>query len=164
MTSSSAFSRFMTGTNSGLLNLGVFLLRATIGVVLFMTGAGKLFGWFGGFGMEATIQYYIKVGFTDFLAYVSSLTEFIGGFLLVVGFFTRPVTVPVAINMLFATIILMPHGFIAGQASYPFTFLISAIIIMLTGPRAISLDYLFWGSPPRVTETTGSSGPGSPSE
>ena len=77
------------------------------------------------------------------LAYLSSYTEFIGGILLVVGLLTRPVALAVVINMAVATIVSLPRGFVAG-AAYPFSFMISAVIILLAGPMLISLDSLIF--------------------
>jgi uncharacterized membrane protein YphA (DoxX/SURF4 family) len=46
------------------------------------------------------------------------------------------------INMLVATILTMPKGFLAGGAAYPFSLTVSAIIILLAGPMAYSVDWL----------------------
>lgn len=63
------------------------------------------------------------------------------GNLLIIGLFTRPVAFAVMINMLVATIVMFPKGFIFGGADFPFTLLIIAIIIMLSGPMNYSLDF-----------------------
>jgi putative oxidoreductase len=113
-----------------------------VGVILFIVGSGKVLGWFGGFGMETTINFFVtKQGFSVLLAYMSSYTEFIGGFLLIVGLLTRPAAFAVMINMVVATIVSLPRGFVGG-AAYPFTFLISAVIILLAGPMIYSIDSL----------------------
>jgi len=112
------------------------------GSILFGTGAGKVLGWFGGFGMKTTIQYYNMSGFSAPLTYLSSYTEFIGGFLLIIGLLTRPAAFAVMINMLVATIVTMPKGFIIGGAGYPFSLMISAVIILLGGPLKYSVDCL----------------------
>ena len=127
-----------------LLSSCLLLLRITVGVILFIVGAGKVLGWFGGFGMQTTINFFVtKEGFSVLLAYLSSYTEFIGGILLVVGLLTRPVALAVVINMAVATIVSLPRGFVAG-AAYPFSFMISAVIILLAGPMLISLDSLIF--------------------
>jgi len=120
----------------------MLLLRCTIGVILFATGAGKVLKWFGGFGMQMTINYYKMSGFSEPLTYLSSYTEFIGGFLLIIGLLTRPAAFAILINMLVATIVTMPKGFLIGGASYPFSLTVSALIILLAGPMAYSIDAL----------------------
>ena len=129
-------------TNPGLINASFLLLRCTIGIILFIVGSGKILGWFGGFGFNITAEFYGKMGFSVFLTYLSSYTEFIGGLLLTIGLLTRPAAVLVLINMIVATIVMLPNGFLGPRgASYPFTFLIITLIILLTGPMNYSLDY-----------------------
>ena len=144
MTKNNLIIKLLTGTNPKLLSICLLLLRITLGVILFIVGAGKVLGWFGGFGMQTTINFFVtKEGFSSLLAYLSSYTEFIGGFLLVVGLLTRPVAFAIAINMAVATIVSLPRGFVAG-AAYPFSFMINAAIILLAGPMLFSLDSLIF--------------------
>lgn len=135
-------TRFFTGTNSNLLNIGLLLLRCSVGVILFIAGSGKVLGWFGGFGMETTIQFFAKQGFTVLLTYMSAYTEFVGGFLLIVGLLTRPAAFAVMINMIVAGIVSLPRGF--NGSAYPFSLMISAIIIQLAGPMLYSIDSLLF--------------------
>lgn len=130
----------LTETNAKLLNLGILLLRCTLGAILFGAGAGKVFKWFGGFGLAMTMQGYRSMGIPDFLAYLSIYTELIGGLLLILGFLTRPVAFAVLINMIVATIVMLPKGFIIGMAAYPFSLMVSSLVLLLTGPMAYSID------------------------
>ena len=135
-------TNLLTVTNTNLISISILLLRITLGVILFIVGSGKVMGWFGGIGMENTIKFFVtKQGFTPLLAYISSYTEFIGGFLLIIGLITRPAAFAVMINMTIAGIVSLPRGFIAG-AAYPFSLMISAVIILLAGPMMYSLDSL----------------------
>ncbi len=136
-------AEWMTTTNGSLIAISIFLLRCTAGIILFEVGSGKVLGWFGGLGMDITIMYFSKMGFSAFLTYLSSYTEFIGGILLFSGLFTRPAATAVFINMLVATIVMWPKGFIKGGADFPFTIMIISAVIILTGPMAVSLDSLF---------------------
>ena len=130
----------MIKTNATLLNISLLLLRLTVGIILFLAGAGKVFGWFGGQGIDATIDIFVsKMGIHPILAYLSCYTEFIGGFLLIVGLLTRPAAFAIMINMLVAAVVTLPNGFLKG-ASYPFSMMVSSIIILLAGPMAYSLD------------------------
>ena len=135
----------LTGTNTKLIDTGILLLRCILGTILFVVGAGKVLGWFGGSGFQTTIQFYNKMGYSVFLTYLSSYTEFIGGFLIIIGLLTRPALIAVIINMIIATSVMLPNGFLRSSgASYPFTFLITAIVILLTGPMNISIDSLLF--------------------
>ena len=130
-------------TNNTLLSVCLFFLRLSVGTILFIAGAGKVLGWFGGFGMDMTIQFYGKMGISIPFTYLSAYTEFIGGALLVVGLLTRPAAVAVTINMLVATILTLPGGFLVPNgASYPFIFLVIAVVVLLAGPMSHSVDAL----------------------
>ena len=95
--------------------------------------------------MEETVNGFVSgMGIPVFLAYLSCYTEFLGGILIFLGLLTRPVAVAIFINMLVATLQLSHHGFFAGHAAYPFSLMMSALIILLTGPMKYSLDYLIF--------------------
>lgn len=133
--------KILNETNPSLVSLSLLLLRCTIGILLFIAGSGKLFGWFGGFGMEATIQGFSKIGISMPLTYLSTFTEFTGGLLLIIGLLTRPAAFAVIINMLVATLVTLPHGFMGPTgAQTPFIFLVIDIVILLAGPMVYSID------------------------
>ena len=141
MLTSKKVNTILLGSNGALLSLSLLLLRLTIGIILFVVGSGKVLGWFGGYGLNTTIQFYVKMGIAVPLAYLSCFTEFIGGLLLALGLFTRLAAFAVAINMVVATITMLPNGFLGPNgASYPFTFFIIAIAVLLAGPLDYSVD------------------------
>lgn len=137
--------KLLSGSNNTLLSISLLLLRGTIGIILFVVGAGKVLGWFGGFGMEQTIKIFSQIGISAPLIYLSSYTEFIGGLLIIIGLFTRPVAVAVVVNMSVATIVTLPNGFLGTNgAALPFTFLACTIAILISGPMNYSLDNLWF--------------------
>jgi putative oxidoreductase len=136
--------KLLTETNVTLLNFSILLLRWTVGIILFGLGSGKVFGWFGLPGLELTVQYYANMGIPEPLAYLSIFTELIGGFLLIVGFLTRPAAFAIMINMLVATIVTLPMGFFTAAAN-PLSLMVSAVVILLAGPMAYSVDSLLLG-------------------
>jgi putative oxidoreductase len=82
------------------------ILRIGAGILFFQHGAQKLLGWFGGFGGEAgaTAQLFSLMG-------LAGVLELLGGALLVLGLFVRPVAFVLAIEMLVAyAIVHMPQG------------------------------------------------------
>jgi len=131
----------LTETNAKLFNICILLLRSTVGVILFGAGMGKVFGSFGGSGLESAIHQYATIGIPAPLAYLSTFTELIGGFLLIVGLLTRPAAIAVMINMLVATIVVLPMGFFTA-AAHPLSLTVSAAIIVLAGPMEFSIDSL----------------------
>lgn len=141
------FVKTIYETNSNLVSLCLLLLRCTIGILLFVAGSGKLLGWFGGYGLEASIQGYNKMGISTILTYLSIYTEFIGGLLLTVGLLTRPAAFAVMINMLVATLVALPNGFMGPTgAQTAFIFLVIDIVILLSGPMTYSVDTLIFKS------------------
>ena len=132
--------KILTETTVNLLSLCLLLLRSTVGIILFGVGSGKVFGWFGGTGLESTIRDFVtQAGIPAPLAYLSTFTELIGGILLIVGLLTRPAAFAVMINMLVAAVVSLPMGFFA-VAAYPLSLMVSAAIILLAGPMAYSID------------------------
>ena len=70
-------------TNTRTLSIAILLLRIMAGLILFVGGAGKVLGWFGGFGMTSTIEMFkSNMHLSAFWTYLSSYTELIGGFLI----------------------------------------------------------------------------------
>jgi len=66
-----------------------FLLRLSLGVVIFPHGAQKVFGWFGGPGFEKTIETFGGMGFPTWATVLLMVVEFPGAVLLIAGFLTR---------------------------------------------------------------------------
>lgn len=137
--------RPLTYSNKNLLNTGILILRIAAGFIIFAHGSGKVLGWFGGQGLAPTIQ-----GFVNFmhipvwLAYISTFTEFIGGFLIIIGLLTRPAALALVINMIVASSVILQKNFVGG-ADFPLTLLFAFLAILITGPMNISLDYLICG-------------------
>ena len=72
------------------MEIGLLLLRLTAGLTLAAHGAQKLFGWFGGPGLDATGQFFETLGFLPGRrqALMAGLAETGGGLLLAFGLFT----------------------------------------------------------------------------
>jgi len=80
---------------------------------MFAHGAQKLFGWFGGYGIEGTMMFFTDtIGLPYILGFVIILCESIGMVFLLTGLFTRLLSVSVIIIMLGAiTTVHLPFGF-----------------------------------------------------
>jgi putative oxidoreductase len=128
------------------LNLSMFLLRAITGLILFVAGAGKVFGLFGGYGVSKTLEaFWSMMHISATWTYISMYTELIGGLLLIIGLFTRPAAFLVTINMLVATIYVGWNNFFGAPGSdFPFTLCICSFAILLVGPKAYSLDAILF--------------------
>lgn len=130
-------------TNTRALNIAILLLRIMAGLTLFIAGAGKVAGWFGGFGMTTTRQMFeTNMHLSAFWTYVSSYSEFIGGFLIIVGLLTRVAATALFINMLVATLFVGFKNFFMGGAAYPCLLMVIFLALIFTGPMAYSIDAL----------------------
>lgn len=66
------------------------LLRIALGVVMLGHGLQKAFGWFGGFGWDASMGYFTgTVGLPTWLSALVILIESLGALLLIIGFAGR---------------------------------------------------------------------------
>ncbi len=80
------------------------VLRIPVGLILAAHGSQKLFGWFGGYGLEETGQWMASTGLNPgyIMALLAGCAEFFGGIALMIGFMTRPAALISAITMLVA--------------------------------------------------------------
>jgi putative oxidoreductase len=121
---------------------GLLFLRIGLGVVFFAHGSQKVFGWFGGPGLAATVGFMGQMGIPAPLAYLAAFTEFFGGLGVLLGLLTRTAALGLAITMLVAIFrVHLPHGFFADKQGfeYPFALLMIALALIATGPGRFSL-------------------------
>lgn len=120
------------------------LLRLVTGWNLIPHGAQKLFGWFGGYGIDGTAQWLESQGFVPghLWVWLIALTELVGGTLLAVGFLTRAAAVPVIIFMLAAVSFHWANGFSWQNAGYeyPLMWAVAAFVFLTRGGGALSVD------------------------
>ncbi|MET8689594.1 DoxX family protein [Streptomyces sp. NPDC004732] len=126
-------------------DLGLLLLRAGTGGVLAAHGAQKLFGWFGGGGVEGTGAFMESVGYAPgkLNAVVAGLCEAGGGALLALGLGTPAAGSAAAGAMAGAVALHAPNGFFSqgGGYEYPaFLGMVSAALAV-TGPGRYSADH-----------------------
>ncbi len=123
------------------------LLRVTAGAFLIPHGAQKLFGAFGGYGLEATGQFFqTQLGFAN--GYLAALgagsVEVFGGLLLALGLFTRFAAAAVVVFLSVAMTFHFSNGFIwtDGGWEYPVFWTIIVLMFVVRGGGQYSLDRL----------------------
>jgi putative oxidoreductase len=140
------------------MDIGLLLLRLTVGLIFAAHGTQKLFGWFGGPGLDATGQFFAMIGFPPGQrhALMAGLAETGGGLLLALGLFT-PLAAALLFSVMFvaAVTVHIQKGFFAQNGGYEYTFAlgVAALAVAFTGPGSLSLDALlgrylsgtFWG-------------------
>ncbi|MDN0194579.1 DoxX family membrane protein [Streptomyces sp. S.PNR 29] len=126
-------------------DLGLLLLRLGAGGVLAAHGAQKLFGWFGGGGIEGTGRFMESVGYAPGKesATAAGLAEAGGGTLLALGLATPAAGAAAAGAMAGAAAVHTPNGFFnqSGGYEYAATLGLTAAGLAVTGPGRLSLDH-----------------------
>lgn len=136
----------MSGLQSKLHDVGLLLIRVLPGVVFAYHGAQKVFGAFGGSGMEGFVGFLssMNVPMPVVSAWAAALTEFLGGVALILGLGVRLVGWPLMFTMLVAAFMVHGKAFSAQNngMEYPLTLAFVAAGLALTGAGRISLDAL----------------------
>ncbi|MFF7457390.1 DoxX family protein [Kitasatospora sp. NPDC008115] len=127
-------------------DLGLLALRGAVGGVLIAHGTQKLFGWFGGGGLDGTAKAMEAMGFHPprRSALAAGLGEAGGGALLVAGLATPVAGAVVAGTMAGAVAVHAPSGFFAMSGGYEYPAFLGAtgLALGLAGPGRYSLDHL----------------------
>jgi putative oxidoreductase len=126
-------------------DVGLLVLRLGIGGTLAAHGTQKLFGWFGGAGLDKTAAGFERIGFRPARAnaIAAGLGEAGGGALLAAGIGTPGAGAAIAGTMIVASSMHAPSGFFANKGGFEFPAVLgsSAAALALTGPGALSLDH-----------------------
>lgn len=139
---STAFIQRAIATDNSLSSL---LMRLTAGVIFVAHGAQKLFGSFGGHGLEGTGQWMASIGLEPgyLMALGAGSAEFFGGIALLIGLLTRPAALILAITMLVAIITVhLPNGLFMSNNGYEFglAMLALSVALVLNGGGRFALD------------------------
>lgn len=115
-------------------SLALSILRITTGAVFIAHGAQKVFGLFGGSGLEGFAQWSATLGIPSWLAYAAAFFELIGGVLLVLGVATSLAALMTAAVMVGAIwYVHLDKGFFSqnGGYEYALVLLINSLVIFL---------------------------------
>lgn len=136
------FQRLLA-TNAGWAPLA---LRVPAGIIFAAHGAQKLFGWFGGYGLEGTGQWMDSIGLSPgyLMALVAGSAEFFGGLALIVGLLVRPAAASLAVAMLVAIFsVHIDKGLFMDKNGYEFALALLSISVALviSGAGRGSVDH-----------------------
>jgi len=127
------------------MDVGLLILRIVVGLLFVGHGAQKLFGWFGGKGMNGHTGLMEKLGMRPayLWAWVSALDEFLGGLGLAAGLLT-PLAATALIGSMLVVIVKVSWAKgmwnTNGGIEWPLVLATVAFAVGLTGPGAYSLD------------------------
>jgi len=131
-------------------SLGLLVLRLVLGGIFIYHGAQKLFGAFGGMGMNADHGFIAIISGLHLpllpgaaWAWMAACGEFFGGLFVFLGLLTRLAAIPIIVTMLVAiTSVTGSKGF----SGYEFNLALIAmsVALILSGAGLISLDALLF--------------------
>ncbi len=138
------FAQTLFSTNGG---YAALILRLPVGLILAAHGAQKLFGWFGGYGLEGTGQWMASIGLTPgyLMALLAGSAEFFGGIALLLGLLTRPAALVSAFTMLVAIFgVHFDNGLFMSNNGYEYALSLLAVTLALAvqGAGRLSVDRL----------------------
>jgi len=124
---------------------GLLTLRVPVGIIFLAHGAQKLFGWFGGYGLEGTGGFFTSVGLEPgyLLALLAGSAEFFGGLALIAGFLVRPAAAALAFTMLVAIFAVHIEGglFLANNGyEFALALLAASVALLFNGGGRLSVD------------------------
>jgi putative oxidoreductase len=133
-------------TGAGTLSLGLLLLRLFVGLAMAAHGAQKLFGVFGGAGIEGTAQFFDQAGFSPGtpLAVLAGSVELGGGLLIALGLALPLAAGAVAANMVGAYLVIQTGtdgNFFTGTGGpeLELFYIVAAVALILTGPGRLAV-------------------------
>lgn len=134
--------RRVVGTDAG---WGAVLLRVVVGILFVAHGAQKLFGWFGGYGLEGTGQWMASIGLGPgyLMALLAGSAEFFGGLALILGVLVRPAAIGLAITMVVAIFsVHFQNGLFMDKNGYEYALalLVVAVSLAISGAGKASVD------------------------
>ena len=141
------------------MDIGLLLLRVVIGALFVGHGTQKLFGWFGGGGIEGSSGFLQSMGFRNARTWakMNGLSEAGGGLLLALGLLTPFSAAAVIGTMLVASLTAHKGKGIWNQnggSELPLVMATGAAAVAFTGPGTLSMDSILgivlsgalWGS------------------
>jgi len=129
-------------------DLGLLLLRFAVGGVMVAHGVQHVFGLWGGVGMTGLRNALTAFGFrnVNVLAWVTALTELVGGAAVVLGLFTPLAAAGLLALMINAVLLKAVNGFFiagppgAGSVELEVVLGLGAAALVLTGAGRIALE------------------------
>jgi putative oxidoreductase len=131
------------------LDVALVLIRLALAWIFIYYGAGKLFGWFHGAGLNATATFFATTAHLHpgmLYAVLSGVIEFGGGIALAAGFFGRFAALGLFFDMIVAMVtVTFQHGLIGNSSGVGYGLnvalaaLCAATVLLGTGPFSLGV-------------------------
>lgn len=126
------------------LDVGLLVLRLVLGATFIAHGLQKVFGLFGGAGIDGFAQGLDRFGFraTTVLSWVTGLTELLGGALVLLGAATPLAAAGLLGVMINVVLLKLDNGFFGPPAGFEFEVVLGGLAagLILTGAGRIAVD------------------------
>jgi putative oxidoreductase len=125
-------------------SIGLLLVRVVIGLIMAAHGTSKLLGWFGGYGLRGTGEFFVQLGFQPGPAFAAaaSISEIVSGLLVALGFL-GPIGPALMISVMIVAIVTVHWGqglFAPKGIEVPLLYAAGAFALALTGFGQYSFD------------------------
>jgi len=122
--------------------LALLIMRFTLGAIMTVHGYHKVFG-----GLHHHVQFVSSLGLPGWLAYFSAFAEFLGGLLVIAGFFTRFAAFAICIDLGVAIWKVHWHNGLTGNGGFEFPLSVATIAFALIffGAGPVSFDHVLRG-------------------
>lgn len=123
-------------------DLGLLVLRLVLGGLFIAHALQHLFGWLQGRGLDGMADQLARFGYSNntILAWVTGLTELVGGTFVLLGLFTPAGAAAILAVMANAIVVKFNVDLFAGGVELESIFAASAFAVLFAGPGRISLD------------------------
>jgi putative oxidoreductase len=128
-----------------LVDLSLLIVRVTAGVIFAAHGSQKLFGAFGGPGIEKLVEMMGQMGMPAVVTWLISIGEFFGGIGLILGFLARfSATANTAIMIGAIALVHGQHGFFLQNQGFEYNLALIGLLLptVLCGPGRFSIGRL----------------------
>lgn len=126
---------------------GLSIIRILVGIIFMAHGSQKLFGLFGGYGLEGTGQWMESIGLAPgyLMALLSDSAEFFGGLALLLGLLARPAALALSVTLVVAIFsVHIGNGLFMSNNGYEFALALlgGTLAVLVEGAGRLSLDRL----------------------
>ena len=128
------------------LSIGLLVVRVIVGLIMAAHGASKLLGWFGGYGLRGTGEFFVQLGFRPGPAFAAaaSLSKIISGLLVTLGLL-GPIGPALMVSVMIVAMVTVHLGqglFAPKGIELPLLYSAAAFGLALTGFGEYSVDAL----------------------
>lgn len=117
--------------------LGLLILRLVVGSIFIAHGSQKVFGLFGGPGLDGFVTWAATIGVSPLFAHLAAFAELIGGVMMFTGIVTELgafLTIPVMIGAVWLVHWKSGYFMQNGGFEYPLNLIFLALAVIIGGP------------------------------